>query len=925
MTRQLSPFIFNAPVPPHRFIGRRPQLEQIMGQLTGPARVSSAISGDPRVGKTSLLHHLCAPQVHKKWGLSSEWCHFLYIDCHSIVPFSEAAFWRFTLRELGQHLHDNETLTMCVQTVLNQTNPDIFDLNTLFDQMARAGRLAVLILDEFEGIIENLDPRSPELLYHLRALLNRPERGLVVLTASREPLKNLCTNIHFAGSPFDNCFSPITLPPFSEAEVDELFNQYQIHFSAIERTFVHRVAGVQPYLVQLAGALVMRTREQKPLAEADLVQIEADLERDTESYFINILNYSSPVEKILLTWLALTQLNRQLPPDLFKLGQLPKTLGRYDQDLKRLIERGLVQHNPNGLALFSSILGRWVLYKALVTAGQEVLTEWQGDYVNFLSTFQQKAFKNLAKKILQCPAAVANPALLLELPVTEDQSSSTFTESSFTNSIRLSGPLFLPEQSKREIIKQLYAQNDQLNVAQVRLEQEFQGGLSGAQMLLVQPIDSKGRVLAYEVVKIAPATILRREHNRYQRFVRGRLPATAVRLENGPLELGTLGCLSYGFAGDRPIGAIKDMETYYATHNAGDVVNTLRGLMNSLDARWYGQSEPLSASFADEYDQQLPAHLWLLAEQITPSRSITSDCHRSIDIETILHTPERLNIGERVALSGLEISQVAPDKIKLRSIDDGATIWVNATVTLPYLDLHEQQQVSVLGIVENSRDDILNAASVNILNFAPNIQRQSGHLKLPGAEHPYPYPLAIYKQVLQQQLNGRRSIIHGDLHPGNILVDEEGRAWLIDFDHVREAHVLFDFVRLETILRLFVLGGVRRFKKQDKTSPLPPPPMVWPHPFTLAEYVTFETSLAQQTLGYSALEIDQPDLAKAAKVIMAIRDLARHYLRQRNHWSEYFAGLFLQNLAQLRFYQNQPWLGVLPFTTAALVGREIQG
>ena len=47
-------------------------------------------------------------------------------------------------------------------------------------------------------------------------------------------------------------------------------------------------------------------------------------------------------------------------------------------------------------------------------------------------------------------------------------------------------------------------------------------------------------------------------------------------------------------------------------------------------------------------------------------------------------------------------------------------------------------------------------------------------------------------------------ITHGDLHGGNLLVDQHDTAWVIDFERSGEGHILQDFVELETdmIIRL---------------------------------------------------------------------------------------------------------------------------
>ncbi len=922
-----NPFIYNVPVRSDQFVGRREQVDQILGQLLS-ARGSSAVSGDPRVGKTSLLHYLCVSQVYEARGLSAGWCHFLSIDCQAITPFSDSAFWRYTLRMLEPALGDDDHLSNRIRRIrqmLADADPDIiFDLHSLFDQVARSGRLVVLVLDEFEGIVENLNQKTPDLLYHLRTLLNRPERGLALVVASREPLAKLCAKFQFTGSPFDNAFLAINLPPFNQTEINHLLRRSEIDFSPAEKQWLHATAGPHPYLIQLAGGLLLQLRERlsvENLLEPQLSRLEKTFEQETERYFIDMLKYTSDVERMILTLLALAQLHRLVPADkldALETDILPPDFGRFEHEVNRLRERGLVTLQPEP-ALFSPVWGRSIL-RALAQAGREAVTNWQPQLVAFLSPAQQKFFQTLAHVVIDRPNVINNPELLAD-HLAEYEPAQPFSPRQPARAIRITGGIF-PDDLEREVIKKLYSQNDHLNISRVRLEKKFDGGLSGMQVLLAQPIDDRDRELAYEVIKIAPATMLRREHKRYQQYVQGRLPATAVRLENGPVELNTLGCLSYGFAGDRPVGMIKDLENYYAAHSAEEVVASLTGLIKSLHARWYGHHIPLLASFADEYGQQLPAHLQLRAERIVRGEITVPPVHRRVDIQTALNAQDHLEIGDPIVITGLQVSQVTPTVVKLHSTGDGTTAWIRARTPVPYPNFQEEDVVNVVGTVEIRRDDVLNAAAANILNFNPDLRRCSnGGVELAGLPRPCADPLAIYKQILRQQLRGWKTIIHGDLHPGNIMVDDKGRAWLIDFDHVREGHVLYDFIRLEIHMRLFALGGYRRSRRLG--NGVSPTFTEWPHAFTLAEYIAFEQSLLRQTLKQPAAEITQPDLAKAAQVILAIRHLAEDYLRQRDNWREYLGGLFLQSLAQLRFYRKEPWLGVMPFTAAAIVGEDL--
>jgi hypothetical protein len=62
--------------------------------------------------------------------------------------------------------------------------------------------------------------------------------------------------------------------------------------------------------------------------------------------------------------------------------------------------------------------------------------------------------------------------------------------------------------------------------------------------------------------------------------------------------------------------------------------------------------------------------------------------------------------------------------------------------------------------------------------------------------HGLPDPLAALSELMQEQISGTRSPIHGDLNLENILVGPGGFVWLIDFANTRDGHPLFDFAHL---------------------------------------------------------------------------------------------------------------------------------
>jgi hypothetical protein len=61
-------------------------------------------------------------------------------------------------------------------------------------------------------------------------------------------------------------------------------------------------------------------------------------------------------------------------------------------------------------------------------------------------------------------------------------------------------------------------------------------------------------------------------------------------------------------------------------------------------------------------------------------------------------------------------------------------------------------------------------------------------------------PLKHYEPLLDWQINGISSKMHGDMHLGNIMVGPGNSAFLIDFAHARDGHTAMDWASLEISL-----------------------------------------------------------------------------------------------------------------------------
>lgn len=130
---------------------------------------------------------------------------------------------------------------------------------------------------------------------------------------------------------------------------------------------------------------------------------------------------------------------------------------------------------------------------------------------------------------------------------------------------------------------------------------------------------------------------------------------------------------------------------------------------------------------------------------------------------------------------------------------------------------------------------------------------------------------------------------HGDLNEGNILIDEMGHTWLIDFLRSGPGHILRDVAELDITVRLRVLE---------------------PEAATLTERLAMEETLCtierfSQLDGLeTAFPTDNRALAKAYAATVKLRQKARELVRHNSNddMSEYYIALFYYSLNLVRFF-----------------------
>lgn len=454
------------------------------------------------------------------------------------------------------------------------------------------------------------------------------------------------------------------------------------------------------------------------------------------------------------------------------------------------------------------------------------------------------------------------------------------------------------------------------NFGRVLVEKAFTGGYSGTRVLLILPVTKDHRGAARKITKLGPALDLRRERDNFQEYVEDFLPFCVARVETERYVVqDDQAGLNYIFVGGGALGRAIDLEAYYRRAGSAGTVEPLIKTLEDLLARelgqsWYGQTTPLRCFFATEYGSHLVEHIrlrlrpgssdgWWLEGQAPPR----SNGYERIEIKAIPHKYETAQPGMLWIVEGMVVKRLKAGEIKLQD-SEGQGIVVRVEFTpgsMPLQGLKIGSRVGVRGeAVYNRRGRLEEIVAQIFPSLLPAISSET--INLPGVTAMYPNPLHLYTRILGDTLEGRQSYVHGDLHLRNVLVDEGGKGWLIDFARVEKRHNLFDFIKLETYMRLMGLGS-------DDSS------------FLLTEYVQFEAAVAAATLGNASVSCpDVPSLRLAYDVILAIRRLARNYMEGDRFLEEYFPALFLYNLAVMKYYRDdQPQPTRFIFTTAAVL------
>ena len=436
---------------------------------------------------------------------------------------------------------------------------------------------------------------------------------------------------------------------------------------------------------------------------------------------------------------------------------------------------------------------------------------------------------------------------------------------------------------------------------EIEVVREFDGGHSGARVLLVRPIRVGGHRDAPVVVKLDERQAILYERRRYDLHVKGTLPAATARLLDAPIAPDKSWCagLKYTF-----VGRLDDTEPVSLRELAQRDPQKVDGLIHTLfeefGPSWWLQRHPYRFGVWREYEHVLPPALIV---EVTPESEIGATGHVLTPLGAWSRN-DQVRAGETVSLNGFVVQKVdfVHDILHLAAgaQPEGINRVGKAEVRglgLTRTTFFRGEMIDrIAGRVVSTRDDLLRR-SVQALE--PEFDPLKGRIPSGRDDVPdLPNPLFDLVELLDRQVSGYLSVIHGDLHLGNILVGPRGDAWLIDFAWTREGHTLFDWALLEASLLVEII------------SRLVPPG--WDGAWGVVKM------LSTLNRGDDSVLREKHQAGRALSAVKAVRDVVRECLMAPERWNEYFIALSLLSLRLMEWKTESQDARRLAFLVSAL-------
>lgn len=379
----INPFTSSQPI-----IGRTREIRRIVSRVAGGGQ-SVAITGEPRMGKTTLLRHLHNPAHRAElFGDLAPRLFTQYIDAQTFgMTFDQPQFWQTALQPLTERLKTTpQQVLSAAYDTCKREGFGAFGLERVLAQMQSLGWRLVILQDEFDNLLNHPILHQAEFYGGLRSLASRYE-SLALVTASRQPLEALneaTREYSKLGSPYFNFMTPIVLGALEKRDALQLLKPGEAYFSPDDREFLYHIAGGHPYLLQTAANALRDAYEDN---ESDgLLRWESaarDLHETAHQVLRDIWQVWTPETRKAVTVIALDTLPQLVAGKQFDLDHLLQAFHSYTLETDELRKRGFLLSAPQTRTgyRFQSQVMLWWMAKELIRITRSQTDKDLGDWL----------------------------------------------------------------------------------------------------------------------------------------------------------------------------------------------------------------------------------------------------------------------------------------------------------------------------------------------------------------------------------------------------------------------------------------------------------------------------------------------------------------------------------------------------------------
>jgi hypothetical protein len=280
------------------FFGRQRETAQLFDLLSRGQSVS--ISGQRRLGKTTLLLHALAPEVGASHGLDPAQTRWVYLDGGMLDGLGEDAIYGAIDRGIQERQLENAPYTALAEHIR---------------ALAAQNLRLIVVFDEFEIFAENAQ-LQPRLFNRLRGLSGQFPVQYVI--ASKESLARLSyANAAIVSSSFFNIFAPFRVSLFGDQEAAEMLTVLSSRggspFKPDTIAFLLELVGPHPHFLQVAGYHAFELQRRGSLSAEDRSEVRVRTLQELEGHLEYYWRDLSAQEQYTLAALPVTAFDSRVP------------------------------------------------------------------------------------------------------------------------------------------------------------------------------------------------------------------------------------------------------------------------------------------------------------------------------------------------------------------------------------------------------------------------------------------------------------------------------------------------------------------------------------------------------------------------------------------------------------------------------------